>query len=431
MKKLLILLALLISVSGYSQKYVQEFTKTDGTSIAISLSDLAFAIPSGTANGSVLVLGPNAKTIYVTDSLQGIVDSSAAILVLLEESYKLNGKDALRDIAISKQQVKEVVPSGASQTFVKLASPQKTVLINDDFATVAAALSAESGGGGVLADGNGIYSSSDTVQNGTLAITTDDAFGEIPSFGIGNFTGWQEPYAFEFDDGLQKGLYIDPNNNGVGIVSNAAGVNVSDNAATIWSKTTTSGPTTQSASVRVNTFGANSSFVISATQANGRNAQISSDLNNSVGPMYLFGGYSGSGSIRLCLGGAAPESVFTAFPGSLHFNTTTGDGEVFLKRVGVTATGWQRLSSEQGSASATLDFPSTPAGGMSELTITVTGAVVGSPVFVGAPAAIPDKGDFFARVTATNTVTIRYSNNDFITAKDPASGTFTVTVIQP
>lgn len=81
------------------------------------------------------------------------------------------------------------------------------------------------------------------------------------------------------------------------------------------------------------------------------------------------------------------------------------------------------------SGSATLDFGSTAAGAVSNLTITVTGAAVGDVVSLGAPA-IPDKGTYFAYVSATNTVTVRYANNDLTTAKDPASGTFKVKVFK-
>lgn len=81
-------------------------------------------------------------------------------------------------------------------------------------------------------------------------------------------------------------------------------------------------------------------------------------------------------------------------------------------------------------ASGTLDFPSTAAGDISELTINVTNAIVGRPVIVGEPATIPDKGTFSARVTAAGVVTVRFANNDLTVAKDPVSGIFTVTVIQ-
>ncbi len=78
---------------------------------------------------------------------------------------------------------------------------------------------------------------------------------------------------------------------------------------------------------------------------------------------------------------------------------------------------------------ATLDFPNTNAGECSELTVTVNGAVDGDHADVAAPnASWPDRGGFFARVSAANTVTVRYCNNDLTNAKDPASGTFKVKV---
>jgi hypothetical protein len=77
--------------------------------------------------------------------------------------------------------------------------------------------------------------------------------------------------------------------------------------------------------------------------------------------------------------------------------------------------------------SATLDFPSIAAVSQADLTITVTGAAVGSEVALALPAA-PAAGIIFnAFVSATNTVTVRASN---ITAAavDPASATYSVIV---
>lgn len=76
--------------------------------------------------------------------------------------------------------------------------------------------------------------------------------------------------------------------------------------------------------------------------------------------------------------------------------------------------------------SATLDFPSTGVGAVADLTITVTGAAVGDPVLLGVPnASITTTATFWAWVSATNTVTVRFSPK---TTEDPASGTFKVTV---
>jgi hypothetical protein len=79
--------------------------------------------------------------------------------------------------------------------------------------------------------------------------------------------------------------------------------------------------------------------------------------------------------------------------------------------------------------STTLDFGSVVAGAIADLTVAVTGAIVGDVVALGVPS-IPNKGTFFAWVSATNTVTVRFANNDLTTAKDPSSGTFKVRILK-
>lgn len=88
-----------------------------------------------------------------------------------------------------------------------------------------------------------------------------------------------------------------------------------------------------------------------------------------------------------------------------------------------------RAPTEDLVATATLDFGSVAAGAIADLTVSVTGAVVGDVVAIGAPA-IPNKGTYFGWVSATNTVTIRFANNDLSVAKDPASGTFKVRILK-
>jgi hypothetical protein len=80
------------------------------------------------------------------------------------------------------------------------------------------------------------------------------------------------------------------------------------------------------------------------------------------------------------------------------------------------------------SATATLDFPSTGAGGSSDLTVTVTGAAVGDCVWLGVPnGSVPAGGTFFGWVSASDTVSVRFANNSG-GALDPSSGTFRVSV---
>ncbi len=82
-------------------------------------------------------------------------------------------------------------------------------------------------------------------------------------------------------------------------------------------------------------------------------------------------------------------------------------------------------------ATATLNFPSTAGGTSSDLTITLSGAVNGDVVVLGVPnGSTLSNGCFTQWVSASNTVTVRFTNNDAIAALDPASGTFKVTIIK-
>lgn len=80
--------------------------------------------------------------------------------------------------------------------------------------------------------------------------------------------------------------------------------------------------------------------------------------------------------------------------------------------------------------SAALDFGSTAAQSSSELTITVTGAVAGKPVFLGIPtASVNANTTYTARVSAADTVSVTFINFSSGSV-NPASGTFTVLVQQ-
>lgn len=80
--------------------------------------------------------------------------------------------------------------------------------------------------------------------------------------------------------------------------------------------------------------------------------------------------------------------------------------------------------------SATLDFPSTAAGSSSELTITVTGASEGDVVALGITnSAVLSNSCYTARVSAANTVTVRFNNYSGSSA-DPGSGTFKIKVFK-
>lgn len=81
------------------------------------------------------------------------------------------------------------------------------------------------------------------------------------------------------------------------------------------------------------------------------------------------------------------------------------------------------------SASATLDFASTGAAAIADLTITVTGASVGDPCIVVPPTgSITATATFTSWVSAANTVTVRFSPK---ATEDPASGSFRAVVFKP
>lgn len=94
---------------------------------------------------------------------------------------------------------------------------------------------------------------------------------------------------------------------------------------------------------------------------------------------------------------------------------------------GLTGGSLTTLHNHRLTATATLDFPSIPANSTAELTVTVTGATAGSPVMLGAPAAIEAGLIFCGYVSAADTVTVRVHNQTG-GAIDPASATWTVSV---
>ncbi len=77
-------------------------------------------------------------------------------------------------------------------------------------------------------------------------------------------------------------------------------------------------------------------------------------------------------------------------------------------------------------ASATIDFASATITTVDSTAISVPGARVGDPCFVGPPAAVVVNASFTCIVTATDQVKVRFSPAG--TAADPLSGSFTVRV---
>jgi hypothetical protein len=133
-------------------------------------------------------------------------------------------------------------------------------------------------------------------------------------------------------------------------------------------------------------------------------------------------GTANTEAFRLTSTGAAK------FNNAFTFPTTDGTSGQVLQTNGSGVVTWQTRFL---TGSGTLDFPNTVAGTSSDLTVTVTGAADGDVVAIGvANGSTVSNGCFTAWVSGSNTVTIRFTNNDLVTAFDPASGTFKATVIK-
>ena len=164
--------------------------------------------------------------------------------------------------------------------------------------------------------------------------------------------------------------------------------------------------------------GTNSNAQLSIWTNNTKKVEISAVGNMSLGGVATRGTTVGTFAMQI-FDGTAPVgtlangvSLYSASGILMTMNASGTAG-----KVGSVLTG-----------SATLDFPSTVAGAVSDLTMTVTGAVDGDPVSIGTPnGSVPTNGTYFAWVSSANTVTVRFANNSLTLSIDPASGTFKAT----
>lgn len=120
------------------------------------------------------------------------------------------------------------------------------------------------------------------------------------------------------------------------------------------------------------------------------------------------------------------DAITTPATGLQLFSTTDSANYVYRGTGG----GWQKIANEI-SGSATLDFPSTNGNNKSDLVINgVTGVSEGDVVSLGVPnGSVVDHSCYTAWVSATNQVTVRFSNYG-TGALDPASGTFKIKVFK-
>jgi hypothetical protein len=123
---------------------------------------------------------------------------------------------------------------------------------------------------------------------------------------------------------------------------------------------------------------------------------------------------------------AQRDSISTPATALQVFSTTDSTNYIYRG----TTSGWQAtITGIRGSG--TLDFGSIANHSEEVLTISVTGAAEGDVVSIGVPNASNLTNVIYtAWVSAANTVSVKCSNIDLLSAKDPASGTFKVTVFK-
>ena len=145
-------------------------------------------------------------------------------------------------------------------------------------------------------------------------------------------------------------------------------------------------------------------------------------------------GFSGTAATSFGFSASGSNLVYRVITGNHHYLQDSG-GSTMLDLTLASAVFGGTLQWNSGtaiskhlSATATLDFANLAAIGCEDLTITVTGAAVGDTVSLGVPnASIVTNGTFFAWVSATNTVSVKFCT---VVSGDPASGTFRADVTQ-
>lgn len=153
---------------------------------------------------------------------------------------------------------------------------------------------------------------------------------------------------------------------------------------------------------------------------NGRNKLGDGALNNATAILHIFSGSATAGTAPLKF--TSGTNLTIAEAGAMEYDGTNlyFSPSTTRKTVDLALTG-----------TGTLDFGSTVAGASTDLTITVTGAALSDVVELGTPnGSTLTNGVFTAWVSATDTVTVRFTNTNLVTALDPASGSFKVRVVQ-
>lgn len=161
------------------------------------------------------------------------------------------------------------------------------------------------------------------------------------------------------------------------------------------------------------------------------NSNASSSLilgtNDQISAYFIIDQTGGIGSNVGMVGNGGACYVSADATGNINIVTQTGNAIYTINSVGTPVVGVIPIML---SSTATLNFPSTTAGGVSDLTVTLTGAVDGDLVTLGVPnGSTLASGLFTCWVSSAGTVKVRFTNNS-AGALDPASGVFKVSILR-
>jgi len=178
---------------------------------------------------------------------------------------------------------------------------------------------------------------------------------------------------------------------------------------------------------------------------------IGVNSSNAIGELTLSGGLSVSaGNLSIQAATATQTGTVISFGSQVFGGNKTFNGTVTLASATGTATSViGRSSTGQvvdltlgsglnlssgtlnigGFISASLDFPNTSAQSSSDITVSYTGAQTSHPVIISVPdGSAPSNTNYTAWVSSANVVKVRF-NNYSASAVNPASGTFTIFVL--
>lgn len=243
-----------------------------------------------------------------------------------------------------------------------------------------------------------------TIGQSMFTLTNPSAI-TFPRFNADNTVSALDAATFRTAIGAGTG-------NGNGTVTNVTGT------API---SVTNGTTTPN--ITIANAGASTTGVVTATTQTFGGAKTFNGTINATSDIAVTGISNLNGGATI--GTMATTSSLTHV---LGVNSSNAIGEIGVADGIIFSSGFLGLD-KKSSVTVGTDFPNTNSQSSSDLTFTLTGVLVGQPVLLGVPdGSAPANTNYTAWVSAANTIKIRFNNYSSI-AVNPASGSFTITVL--